>query len=100
MITQIIPRQRDDRWQNLQISSVNYHRNGSFGAGYFHLEMAWDCDGRHLRGFAVAFPLDDQRSEFVAVIDHFGESWRYEDFAEDILAFLATDNCKAMAWGC
>lgn len=76
------------------ITSLKYHRNGSFGAGYFHARLQWRADGRRYVGTAVIFDA----SEHVAVVSDGGVPFRCEDFEDELRTFIASPAGQQMAF--
>lgn len=76
--------------QRLTFQSLRYHRNGSFGVGYYAARFT--CGRDQLA--AVVF----DEAEHVAILDDGGRSWRCEDFEQDLRAFIDSAAGQSMAW--
>lgn len=74
----------------VSFKSAKYHRNGTAGAGYYSVRFTF---GRiSLR--AIVFDAD----EHIAIMDDDDSSWRYEDFATELRAFVASPLCASWCW--
>lgn len=76
------------------VQSLRYHRNGSFGAGYYAARITWRADGRRYKGTAIVFDA----SEHVAVNSDDGTGFRCEDFEPQLRAFIESPAGQAMAF--
>lgn len=76
------------------ITGLKYHRNGSFGAGYFHMRLQWRADGQRYVGSAIVFDA----SEHVAVVSDSGVAFRCEDFEDELRTFIASPAGHQMAF--
>lgn len=79
----------------LHIESAKYHRNGVSGAGYTAVRFRVHVDGCWQALGAVVFDLADH----VAILDDAGQSWRCEDFQNDLRAFIRSPLGERMIWG-
>jgi len=76
--------------RKIHVISARYHRNGSFGAGFYAIEFRV---GRlHLS--AIVFDLQ----EHVAVVDDEGDSYRCEDFEPALRDFIRSAECNRLCW--
>lgn len=75
----------------IQVQAARYHRNGVAGEGFHHIAF------REGRSALTAILFDEPGH--LAVMDAEGDSWRCEDFEDDLRAFLASDAGQHMVWG-
>lgn len=78
----------------LRIDSATFHRNGSFGAGYYTVRFRHFHEGRWVQLGAVMFDA----AEHCAILDAAGRSWRCEDFEADLRRFVDSPTGQAMVW--
>ena len=78
------------RFLHLHVAAACYHRNGSFGAGYYAIHLLH-------RGHLLRCVVFDA-SEHCAVLDEDGESYRAEDYEPALRAFIASPVCERMCW--
>jgi hypothetical protein len=78
------------------VTALTYHRNGVCGAGYYAARVRFRGDGRIYRNvLAIVF---DQEAH-IAIVTPDGEtSFRYEDFADELRAFIESPAGQRMAF--
>lgn len=75
--------------------ACRYHRNGCFGAGFYHVRFRFRADGRMYDATAIVFDA----GEHIAIFADDGEvSFRYEHYAKDLRAYVHSPVAQAEAF--
>lgn len=91
-----IPTRQQHDGERLVVTELHYHRNGVHGAGYYAGRAEWRVDEQ---AFHVIFTAFD-RDEHIAILadGDVATSFRYEDFAKPLRAFIASRGGQAIAF--